>query len=169
MSLWETIVGRVHHPAAKYVYAPVASEHVSGRKKGGEPAVAGRDYFRLWVSEMYLARDRDWYKTWHPAVHSLVRYSPSGRIRTVGKPCGRATVFNTDAVVVFPAYDEFDFDAAALTPGLAPEPDGAPEIEVFVKDDDKVRVFIDGPPGDDDFIIGTEGVNINGDNAVDLG
>jgi hypothetical protein len=75
MALWDTIVGWVSHPAVHHVYAPIPASNVAGDGAGGDAAVPGRDYFRLWVSEMYLRKDVNWFKTWHPAVHSLVRYT----------------------------------------------------------------------------------------------
>lgn len=39
----------------------------------GQPCRAGVDYFRIWLAEMRLARDREWFATRHPAVHALVR------------------------------------------------------------------------------------------------
>jgi hypothetical protein len=35
---------------------------------------AGKHYFRLWLVEMFLKHDRDWFKSWHPAVHSAVTF-----------------------------------------------------------------------------------------------
>ncbi|HTV03385.1 MAG TPA: hypothetical protein VMF13_22735 [Luteitalea sp.] len=38
-----------------------------------QPCVAGLHYFRLWLAEMRLARDKEWFGTRHPVVHALVR------------------------------------------------------------------------------------------------
>lgn len=73
MSLWDTIVGWVRHDASKYFYEPIPSDRVTGATYDADPLVAGRDYFRIWITEMFIRRDRDWFRTWHPAVHSLVR------------------------------------------------------------------------------------------------
>jgi hypothetical protein len=39
----------------------------------GGCCIAGTHYFRVWLAEMHLARDREWFASRHPAVHSVVR------------------------------------------------------------------------------------------------
>ena len=49
--------------------------------RGAAPAGQGRglgdtpqqDYLRIWLSDMFLARDRAWFRDRHPAVHASVR------------------------------------------------------------------------------------------------
>jgi len=74
MSLWDTITGWVRHDASKFLYVSIDPDHVQDAQYGTEPMEAGRNYFRMWLSEMYLKRDRDWFNSWHPAVHSLIRF-----------------------------------------------------------------------------------------------
>lgn len=73
MSLWDTLKGWVTRDTQKYTYAPIPPSRTVGATVGATPVEAGRHYFRLWLSEMCLARDRAWFTEWHPAVHSLVR------------------------------------------------------------------------------------------------
>jgi hypothetical protein len=74
MPLLESLKGLFTKEAAKYVYLPIARDHVNDPKYAPEPLEAGKHYFRLWLAEMYLKKEVDWFKTWHPVVHSLVRF-----------------------------------------------------------------------------------------------
>jgi hypothetical protein len=74
MVLWDMITGWVKRDAKKYIYAPIPVDHVKDAISDGAPLEAGKHYFRIWLSEMYLKREREWFKSWYPAVHSLVRF-----------------------------------------------------------------------------------------------
>jgi hypothetical protein len=74
MNLLEVLKDWFRHEASKYLYHPIPFDHVRDPKYKDETAAAGARYFRLWLSEMGLERDRDWFTSWHPAVHSLVRF-----------------------------------------------------------------------------------------------
>lgn len=73
MSLWDRIRGWVQQDAKKLTVFRVADDHVDVP----QPLVkieAGMHYFRLWLAEMHLKRDVEWFKTWYPVAHSLVRF-----------------------------------------------------------------------------------------------
>jgi hypothetical protein len=74
MALWETIVGWVDKEARKYLYVPIHTDHVKDAKSDVAPLEAGKHYFRLWLSEIYLKKERAWFKSWYPIVHSLVKF-----------------------------------------------------------------------------------------------
>lgn len=74
MGLWDTVTGWVKKDAKKYIYLHIPADHVKDAKSDGAPLEAGKHYFRLWLTEMYLKKERDWFKSWHPVVHSLVRF-----------------------------------------------------------------------------------------------
>jgi hypothetical protein len=74
MALWETIVGWVKKDAQKYLYIPISPDHVKDAHTDGTPLEAGKHYFRLWLSEIYLKKEREWFKSWYPVVHSLVKF-----------------------------------------------------------------------------------------------
>ena len=74
MNLWETITGLFRRNAKQYLYVAIPPGRVSGGQEDSDALVAGRDYFRIWLTEMSLKRDRDWFSSWHPAVHSLIRF-----------------------------------------------------------------------------------------------
>lgn len=79
MSLRETVTGLFRRDASRYLYVPIPADRVVGAQADTEALVAGRDYFRLWLTEMSLKSDREWFTTWHPAVHSLVRFQFGSR------------------------------------------------------------------------------------------
>ena len=54
-----------------YMRIPTARED---RAIAGDPVVAGRHYLRLRLVEMYLKKRVEWFQSWYPAVHSLVRF-----------------------------------------------------------------------------------------------
>jgi hypothetical protein len=74
MGLWDTVTGWVKRDAKKYIYAPIPADHVKDAQAGGPPLEAGKHYFRLWLTEMYLKKERAWFKSWYPVVHSMVRF-----------------------------------------------------------------------------------------------
>lgn len=74
MGLWDTVTGWVKKDARKYIYLPIPADHVKDAQSDGAPLEAGKHYFRLWLTEMYLKKEREWFKSWHPVVHSLVRF-----------------------------------------------------------------------------------------------
>ncbi len=44
-----------------------------------------RGYLRVWLSEMFLAKSRDWFVDVHPAVHAQVRLKFAGREVEIGR------------------------------------------------------------------------------------
>jgi hypothetical protein len=74
VSLWDVVTGWVSRDAQRYLYAPVGEDQVLGATYEPSPLRARHDYFRLWLVEMCLKKDRAWFVSWHPAVHSIVRF-----------------------------------------------------------------------------------------------
>jgi hypothetical protein len=74
MDLWGTITGLVNRDSRKYIYVQIPPDHVKGAQSDGAALEAGKHYFRLWLTEMYLKKERDWFKSWYPVVHSLIRF-----------------------------------------------------------------------------------------------
>lgn len=79
MSLWDVVTSWVSRDAKRYLYAPVSSGQVLGAAYEPSALQARRDYFRLWLVEMCLRKDRAWFISWHPAVHSIVRFQFGSR------------------------------------------------------------------------------------------
>jgi hypothetical protein len=88
MGLWDTITGWVKKDARKYIYLAIPADHVKDAKTDGAPLEAGKHYFRLWLTEMYLKKERDWFKTWHPVVHSLIRFQFGSQLAEIPHVAG---------------------------------------------------------------------------------
>ncbi len=97
MGLRETVSGWWRHDAAKYHVEEIPRERVLGRAYDPSPVVAGRDYFRLWLAEMYLGRDRDWGVAWQPAVHALVRFEFGSQTVEVPHVSGKLALDGVDS------------------------------------------------------------------------
>jgi hypothetical protein len=69
-----------------YIYHAIPAAHVSyqdGSAADDHPLVAGQDYFRVWLVEMFLKNDRDWFSAWYPAVLSAVSFQFGGNPQVV--------------------------------------------------------------------------------------
>jgi hypothetical protein len=97
MPLGETLAGMFRRNASRYLYVPIPADHVRGGQQDHDALVEGRDYFRLWLTEMSLKRDRDWFKTWHPAVHSLVHFQFGDRVIDVPNIVGEHGLKDVDS------------------------------------------------------------------------
>jgi hypothetical protein len=97
MTLSETLMRIFRRDASRYLYLAIPPDHVRGGQQDRDALVAGRDYFRLWLSEMSLRRDRDWFKTWHPAVHSLVHFQFGSQVVDVPNIVGEQGLKDVDA------------------------------------------------------------------------
>jgi hypothetical protein len=97
MTLRESITGMFQRNASQYLYISVPPDHVIGGQADREALVAGRDYFRVWLTEMSLKRDVDWFATWHPAVHSLIRFQFGPQVIDVPNIVGEHGLPGVDA------------------------------------------------------------------------
>ena len=73
MPLLDTLKDWWAHDASGAVVHDLAPSAITPAGDAGAPCTAGLHYFRLWLAEMRLARDKEWFATRHPAVHALVR------------------------------------------------------------------------------------------------
>ncbi len=53
-----------------------------------EKIVAYHDYFRIWMSQMYLAKDKEWFTDRYPAVHTSVQLKFATRTVTISHVTG---------------------------------------------------------------------------------
>jgi hypothetical protein len=97
MTLRVTVTNIFRRNASRYLYLPILPDHVRGGQQEDDALVAGRDYFRLWLSEMSLRRDLDWFRTWHPAVHSLVRFQFGEQLVDVPNIVGEQKLKDVDS------------------------------------------------------------------------
>jgi hypothetical protein len=72
-ALLDTLKDLWSSAATQYVAHDVPRVAVTPAADTGERCVAGMHYFRLWLAEMHLAHDREWFTSRHPLVHSVVR------------------------------------------------------------------------------------------------
>ncbi|HKU77098.1 MAG TPA: hypothetical protein VJR02_24515 [Pyrinomonadaceae bacterium] len=78
MGVLDWFKSRFKDEAKKYIYTEIDPSHVKfndNHQINPQPLKAGTHYFRLWLVEMFLKNDRDWFKSWHPAVHSAISFT----------------------------------------------------------------------------------------------
>lgn len=78
MGLWEWVTDKINSPGKHFIYHAIDAARTD---TATQPVTIqpNRDYFRLWLSEMYLKDDVKWFQQWHPAVHSLVKFTFGGK------------------------------------------------------------------------------------------
>lgn len=96
MSLWNVVTSWVSRDAQRYLYVPISEDRVLGAAYDPAPLQARRDYFRLWLVEMCLRKDRAWFISWHPAVHSMVRFQFGSRQVDIPSLAGELSLPNVD-------------------------------------------------------------------------
>jgi Ca2+-binding RTX toxin-like protein len=109
--------------------------------------------------------------TYVPAQHLLRVTGDPADFTTVvavardGSICGGATVTNTDRIQVIGTGQDVDL-RGAFEPGFSTEPGSRPEIEIAVSNPGDLRLET---PGDvTGAAVGAAGVNVNGDDDVDV-
>ena len=70
--LWNSLASWKDRNAAHYLYERIPRERTDVKDAPVELAPF-QSYFRLWLKEMYLAKGRQWFTDWYPAVTALVR------------------------------------------------------------------------------------------------
>lgn len=79
MNLWQAVAGLFQADREHQVYTWIDPSHVADSPRPVTVA-AGRHYVRLWLAEMFLARQTNWFTTWYPAVHSLTRFGMADKL-----------------------------------------------------------------------------------------
>ena len=69
--LWSTMKNWANSNADAFVCAFIPNERTD-LTASIDTIKPHRDYFRIWMSQMYLAKDREWFTDWYPAVHTSV-------------------------------------------------------------------------------------------------
>jgi hypothetical protein len=132
MPLLDWFTNRFRHEAVHYVYAPIPASNVrysDGKAPDYTELAAGADYFKIWLVEMFLKRDRDWFSRWHPAVHAAVTFQFGGDSKVIS-----SVVSQTRDANVLKDFGDGDLDRfvrmnAELT-GLLPFNDGSVAVDV---------------------------------------
>jgi hypothetical protein len=87
--VWGVVKSWAVSNAHSYVCAAIPNERTD-LTGPFEPIRPNRDYMRLWLSQMFLARDVAWFKEWYPAVHTSVQLKSANRNVTVSHVTGPA-------------------------------------------------------------------------------
>jgi hypothetical protein len=77
-ALWEKVRNWANQNAQHYVLAPIPKERTD-LQGPDDPLVPYRDYVRLWLTDMFLSKQRSWVQDLYPAVHTAVslRFGPA--------------------------------------------------------------------------------------------
>jgi hypothetical protein len=76
--LWSTVKGWADKNTQGFVCAYIPKERTD-LTDSIETIKPYRDYFRIWISQMYLAKEKEWFTDWYPAVHSSVQLKFASR------------------------------------------------------------------------------------------
>ena len=68
-----------------------------GRPPDSTELSAGSHYFRLWLAQMFLKNDRNWFANWHPAVHSAITFDFGDQSKVITNVTGPSTLKDIDA------------------------------------------------------------------------
>jgi hypothetical protein len=82
MKLWQSVAESVNREAKKYKTLFLPEDRVDVGSSG-TPIQAGEAYCRIWLVEMSLAKDVDWFKQRYPVVHAAVRFDRGGKSVTI--------------------------------------------------------------------------------------
>ncbi|HET9897052.1 MAG TPA: hypothetical protein VFQ44_19125 [Streptosporangiaceae bacterium] len=140
MPLREIVTGLFVKDADRFIYAPIPPGQVVGGQADTGALVAGRDYFRIWLSEMSLRRDRAWFTTWHPAVHSLVSFQFGQQIIDLPNIAGQQRLDGVD-----PAHLNRSIQLNYKLTPLMPFSGGVVELDIALlamKGEDYLKRFI---------------------------
>lgn len=90
MNLLESIAELFQRESEHLERINLLPNHVRPAVLDPEPIAPGEGYFRLWLSQMLLRNDREWFKTRYPVVESLTVFSfgtmPSVEIAQIAGP-----------------------------------------------------------------------------------
>jgi hypothetical protein len=76
--LWSTVKGWAEKNTQGFVCAYIPKEQTD-LTDSIETIKPYRDYFRIWMSQMYLSKEREWFTDWYPAVHTSVQLKFASR------------------------------------------------------------------------------------------
>jgi hypothetical protein len=90
MSLLDSITQLFQRDAVHLERVVLRADHISPAPTDSDAIGAGDGYFRLWLSEMFLKDDRQWFKTYYPVVQSFTTFGfgtmPNVEIAQVAGP-----------------------------------------------------------------------------------
>jgi hypothetical protein len=74
MSLLDSLKSIFAKDARKQAYVFVPHANVEKPNFSDEPLESGKHYFRLWLAEMFLEKEVNWFRQWYPVTHTLVTF-----------------------------------------------------------------------------------------------
>ncbi|MEO0684955.1 MAG: hypothetical protein AAFY76_07895 [Cyanobacteria bacterium J06649_11] len=82
MAFWHNVADNINREAKKYttLFLPEYRVDIGGDRT---PINTGEAYCRIWLVEMRLAKDVDWFKQRYPVVHTAVRFNHGGKSITI--------------------------------------------------------------------------------------
>jgi hypothetical protein len=68
-----------HTPTQASSWVPIPLTHIDDLNQLPPKLIRDEHYFEVWVNEMYLAYDREWFKTYNPMVVAVTEFSYAGK------------------------------------------------------------------------------------------
>jgi len=68
-----------HSPTQASSWVPIPLTHIDDPSKMPPKLMRDEHYFEVWVNEMYLAYEREWFKTFNPMVVAVTEFSYAGK------------------------------------------------------------------------------------------
>src|SRR5690242_6682825 len=126
MALMDFITQLFLRDAEQLEHIELLNDHCFPATDDVAPVAAGDSYFRLWVVQLFLRRDREWFKSWYPVVQSVASF----QFGSDQNPIDLARVAGPDHLSnVDPAHlDKVIQQDFALTP-LVPFNGGTVQVE----------------------------------------
>jgi hypothetical protein len=85
--LWSKVKGWADKNTQSYVCAHIPKERTD-LTDPLDTIKPHRDYFRIWMNQMFLAKETEWFTDWYPAVHTSVELKFAGQTVKVGHVTG---------------------------------------------------------------------------------
>ena len=83
MNYWQKLLEICSREAKRYQNLFLPEERVDVGDYDSTPIKAGEAYCRIWLVEMRLAKDVDWFKHRYPVVHAATRFNYGGQTVTI--------------------------------------------------------------------------------------
>jgi hypothetical protein len=96
MTLFERLTQIFTKDATKYAHVLIPRDHVENPGYPELELEAGKHYFRLWLNEMFLKKEVDWFRSWHPVAHSLVVFQFGDQKIEIPHVAGPSHIANLD-------------------------------------------------------------------------
>lgn len=98
MALLDFVTQLFQRDAQQLEHIELLNDHCLPATIDAAPVTAGDSYFRLWAVQMFLRRDREWFKSWYPVVQSVTsfRFGSSQSLVDIAQVAGPNHLSNVD-------------------------------------------------------------------------